>query len=40
MPRASKGEKRPADVLGNAVHVARIAAGEIEHKLGTANATV
>jgi hypothetical protein len=30
MPRGSKGEKRPADVIGNAVHVMRIATGEIE----------
>jgi len=29
MPRP-KGEKRPADVIGNAVHVMRIATGEIE----------
>jgi len=27
---ASKGEKRPADVIGNAVHVMRIATGDIE----------
>jgi hypothetical protein len=30
MPRGPKGEKRPADVIGNAVHVTRIATGEIE----------
>jgi hypothetical protein len=30
MPRGLKGEKRPADVIGNAVHVMRIATGEIE----------
>ena len=30
MPRGPKGEKRPADVIGNAVHVMRIASGEIE----------
>src|SRR5215207_4865126 len=30
MPRGPKGKKRPADVIGNAVHVMRIAAGEIE----------
>ena len=30
MPRGPKGEKRPADVIGNAVHVMRIATGEIE----------
>ena len=32
MPRGPKGEKRPADVIGNAVHVMRIATGEIEEK--------
>jgi hypothetical protein len=30
MPRGPKGEKRPADVVGNAVHVMQIATGEIE----------
>jgi hypothetical protein len=30
LPRGPKGEKRPADVIGNAVHVMRIATGEIE----------
>jgi hypothetical protein len=30
MPRGPKGEKRPADVIGNAVHVMRIAAGEVD----------
>jgi hypothetical protein len=33
MPRGPKGEKRPADVIGNAVHVMRIATGEIEEDL-------
>ena len=28
MPRGPKGEKRPADVIGNAVHVVKIARGE------------
>jgi len=28
MPRGPKGEKRPADVIGNAVKVMRIAMGE------------
>ena len=28
MPTGPKGEKRPADVIGNAVHVMRIATGE------------
>ena len=36
MPRGPKGEKRPADVIGNAVHVMRIATGEIEDKLSSA----
>lgn len=30
MPKGPKGEKRPADVIGNAVHVVKIATGEIE----------
>jgi hypothetical protein len=30
MPRTPKGYKRPADVIGNAVHVMRIATGEVE----------
>jgi len=30
MPRGPQGQKRPADVIGNAVHIARIATGEIE----------
>ena len=30
MPRGPKGEKRPADAIGNAVMIARIATGEIE----------
>lgn len=29
MPRTPKGHKRPADVIGNAVHVMRVATGEI-----------
>lgn len=36
MPRGPKGEKRPADVIGNAVHVMRIATGEIEEQRGKA----
>jgi hypothetical protein len=28
MPKGPKGEKRPADVIGNAIKVARIATGE------------
>jgi hypothetical protein len=34
MPRGPKGEKRPADVIGNAVHVMRVATGEIEESRG------
>lgn len=34
MPRGPKGEKRPADVIGNAVRVMRIATGEIEEDPG------
>ena len=30
MPRGPKGEKRPADVIGAAVMVGKIATGEIE----------
>jgi hypothetical protein len=30
MPRGLKGEKRSANAIGNAVMIARIAAGEIE----------
>ncbi len=30
MPRGPRGEKRPTDVIGNAVHVMRIATGEVE----------
>ena len=30
MPKGPKGEKRPADVIGNAIMIAKIATGEIE----------
>lgn len=30
MPKGPKGEKRPADTVANAVHVMRIATGEVE----------
>ena len=33
MPTGPKGEKRPADVIGAAVMVAKIATGEIEEEL-------
>lgn len=35
MPRGPKGEKRPADVVSNAVHVMRIATGEIDDHIPT-----
>ncbi|MBR1089607.1 RNA-binding protein [Bradyrhizobium manausense] len=30
MPRGPKGEQRPADAIGNAIMIAKIATGEIE----------
>jgi hypothetical protein len=30
MPKGPRGEKRPADAIGRATHVAKIATGEIE----------
>ena len=38
MPKGPQGQKRPADVIGNAVHVMRIATGEAKdtHKVKTA----
>jgi hypothetical protein len=35
MPRGPRGEKRPADVIGNAVKVMRIATGEENEELET-----
>lgn len=35
MPKGPKGEKRPADVIGAAIQIAKIATGEIEEDLGT-----
>ena len=35
MPRGPRGEKRPADVIGNAVKVMRIATGEETEELET-----
>ncbi len=35
MPRGPKGEKRPADVIGNAVHGMRVATGEIDETATT-----
>jgi hypothetical protein len=33
MPKGPKGEKRPADVIGNAVHVMRVLTGKIEESV-------
>ncbi len=30
MPKGPRGEKRPGDVIGNSVHIVRIATGEME----------
>ena len=38
MPKGPRGEKRPADVIGNAVRVMKIATGEIEEELATPEA--
>lgn len=38
MPKGPKGEKRPADVIGNAVRVARIATGEETEDIPTPEA--
>jgi len=35
MPKGPKGEKRPADVIGAAVKVAKIATGEVEEDIDT-----
>ncbi len=35
MPRGPKGEKRPADAVGAAVMVAKIATGEVEESTET-----
>jgi hypothetical protein len=36
MPKGPRGEKRPADVIGNAVHVMRIATGQRQDELAAA----
>jgi hypothetical protein len=33
MPKGPRGEKRPADVIGNAVHIMRVATGEAQETL-------
>jgi len=37
MPKGPRGEKRPADVIGNAIMVARIATGELEETIDSAD---
>src|SRR5918994_4225261 len=32
MPKGPKGQKRPIDVIGNAIQVAKIATGEVEEE--------
>ena len=36
MPRGPNGEKRPSNTIANAVHVMRIATGQIEEELPSA----
>jgi len=42
MPKGPQGQKRPADVIGNAIRIARIATGEeqedVDEKLSSAAA--
>ncbi len=38
MPRGPKGEKRPADAIGNAIMIAKIATGEMEEPTETTKA--
>ena len=33
MPKGPKGQKRPADVIGNAIKVAQIATGDVEDEV-------
>jgi hypothetical protein len=40
MPKGPRGEKRPADVIGNAVKVMRIATGEESEELETDRAKI
>jgi hypothetical protein len=38
MPKGPQGQKRPADVIGNAVRVMQIATGEADEEIPTSNA--
>ena len=35
MPRGPKGERRPRDVIGNALHVMRLATGQVTEDIPT-----
>jgi hypothetical protein len=37
MPKGPKGQKRPADVIGNAIKVARITTGEDQEDFGASD---
>ena len=37
MPKGPQGQKRPADVIGEAIRVAKLATGELEEKPEKAN---
>jgi hypothetical protein len=37
MPKGPRGQKRPADVIGNAIRVAKIATGEAEEEFDPAD---
>ncbi|HET7083842.1 MAG TPA: hypothetical protein VFI23_03665 [Rhizomicrobium sp.] len=38
MPKGPQGQKRKADVIGNAVHIMRIATGEVDEAVSTNSA--
>ena len=38
MPKGPRGERRPADAIGRAIHIAKIATGEIEDERESASA--
>ncbi len=40
MPKGPQGQKCPADVIGNAVHIMRIATGDDQTQGGGAGASV
>lgn len=40
MPTGPRGEKRPADAIGRAVMIGKIATGEVEESIGASSAAV